>query len=176
MKVLAFATSNSLTSINKQLVQYATSLFNDANVQVEIIDLNDFEMDIYRPDREDQNGIPKKAIAFYDKITAADALIISFAEYNGSYTAAYKNIFDWASRIDMKLYQNKPTMVMGASPGPRGAMKVLQFTQEIAPFFAMDIKSCISIPEFHQHFNFETGQMISEKYITEISNALTQLV
>ena len=46
--VIAFAASSSINSINKQLVTYAASLLKDA--QVEILDLNDFEMPLFSVD------------------------------------------------------------------------------------------------------------------------------
>ncbi|MGB1252044.1 MAG: NADPH-dependent FMN reductase, partial [Candidatus Promineifilaceae bacterium] len=49
MTILAFGASNSRNSINKALVTYAATLINN---DVEIIDLNDFEMPIYSQDRE----------------------------------------------------------------------------------------------------------------------------
>ena len=64
----------------------------------------------HRPSERD--GIPELAHDFFDKIGAADAVLISFAEHNGFYTAAYKNIFDWASRIDMRVYQDKPAVLL----------------------------------------------------------------
>jgi NAD(P)H-dependent FMN reductase len=45
---------------------------------------------------------------FYKKIGVADAVILSIAEHNGSYTAAYQNLFDWASRISDAVFQYKP--------------------------------------------------------------------
>ena len=65
MKLLAFAATNNSQSINKQLVQYAASL---VDADVEILDLNDFEMPIYSQDREQQGGIPEQAQTFYKKI------------------------------------------------------------------------------------------------------------
>ncbi|MFT5260301.1 MAG: chromate reductase [Saprospiraceae bacterium] len=82
MKILAFAASNSRQSINKQLVTYASSVIGDA--QVELLDLNNFEMPIYSADREAQSGVPSLAQQFFDKIGAADGLLISYAEHNGS--------------------------------------------------------------------------------------------
>ena len=84
MRVLAFAASNSRQSINKQLVTYAASLLPDTDV--DILDLNDYEMPLFSVDREAIDGIPDLAQQFYAKITAADALLISYAEHNGSYT------------------------------------------------------------------------------------------
>jgi NAD(P)H-dependent FMN reductase len=60
-----------------------------------VLDLNDYEMPIYSIDRETEDGIPEEAQRFYDELGAVDAILISFAEHNGAYTAAYKNIFDW---------------------------------------------------------------------------------
>ena len=98
MKVLAFAASSSTKSINKKLVTYASSFLQ--NVQVEILDLNDYELPLFSEDKEEEIGQPTFAINFLKKIGDCDALIISFAEHNGFYSVAYKNIFDWCSRID----------------------------------------------------------------------------
>ncbi|MFT6901054.1 MAG: chromate reductase [Colwellia sp.] len=50
MKIIAFAASSSRQSINKQLVSYAASLVE--NAQVEVLDINDYEMPLYSADRE----------------------------------------------------------------------------------------------------------------------------
>ena len=104
MKLLAFAASSSSTSINKQLARYAASLVTGATS--EILDLNDFEMPLFSEDKEREIGQPEQAKNFLAKLGQADAIIISFAEHNGTYTAAYKNIFDWTSRIEQKIFQN----------------------------------------------------------------------
>ena len=68
-------------------------------------------MPIYSIDRERESGIPQEALDFKNKINEADAIIISFAEHNGSYTAAFKNINDWVSRIGRGMWGNKPVLV-----------------------------------------------------------------
>ena len=176
MKLLAFAASNSTQSINKQLVTYATQIAKEKNkqIEVEIIDLNDYEMPIYSSDRENANGIPDLAQTLYAKIGEADSLIISLAEHNGSYTAAFKNIFDWTSRIDMKVYQDTPSVLLATSPGPGGAKNVLASAETSAPHFKMDLKGSLSIPSFYDNFDSEKGavpnQEINEKLIEVINN------
>ena len=54
-----------------------------APVEIEVLDLNDYEMPIFRPEREAQ-GMPQLAQDFNDKLGAADGVIISFAESNGT--------------------------------------------------------------------------------------------
>jgi len=175
MKILALAASNSKTSINKQLVQAAiTELKNgiQAEVEAEVIDLNDFEMPLYRPDRETDNGIPDEAKRFYQKIGESDALLISFPEHNGTYSAAYKNLFDWTSRIDMKVYQDKPALLLASSPGKGGAVNVLKTATDSAPYFGMDVRGSLSVPSFYDNFDIENGVITN----TEIRDVLIQLL
>ncbi|MGK0248157.1 MAG: chromate reductase [Oleispira sp.] len=173
MKVLAFAASNSRSSINKALVTYASSLLEHA--EIDVIDLNDYEMPIYSNDRENDSGIPQLAHDFYNNISAADALIISFAEHNGSYTAAYKNLFDWTSRIDPKVYQDKPTVLLATSPGPGGAGSVLAAAKGSAPYFGMDVKADLSVAKFFDEFDVEKGTLKNEATNAQLLTAISQL-
>jgi len=144
MKVLALAASNSKHSINKQLAIYTASLVPHA--EIEILDINDYEMPIFSEDREKELGQPQPAKDFFQKIGEADLIIISYAEHNGTYTAAFKNLFDWTSRIDMKVYQNKAMILLSTSPGPGGAQNVLNTALTSAPHFAANVIGSLSIP------------------------------
>lgn len=171
MKILAFAASNSRTSINKALVTYAAGLVE--NAQVDLIDLNDYEMPIFSTDRENETGIPQLAHDFYNKIAGVDAVIISFAEHNASYSVAYKNLFDWTSRIDAKVYQGKPAVLLATSPGQGGAANVLAGAKASAPYFGLDVKADLSIASFYDVFNSEKGEFmdaeINDKLIATVS-------
>jgi len=173
MKLLAFAASSSSKSINKQLATYAASLV--PNAVVEILDINDYEMPLFSQDKEEVLGQPDAAKAFYAKLGQADAIIISFAEHNGSYTAAYKNLFDWTSRIDMKLFQNKPMVLLATSPGPGGAKTVLTAAAGSAPYFAADVKGSLSIPSFFDNFDNEKQQISNPAILDELKTVLAQL-
>lgn len=176
MKILAFAASSSRTSINKQLVSYAADILEvKHNADVEIIDLNDFEMPIYSADREKDSGVPSQAQDFYDKIGAAEAILISFAEHNASYTAAYKNLFDWTSRIDAKVYQNKPVVMLATSPGPSGAGNVLNSAKNSAPYFGIDLKASLSVAKFFDNFDTAKGIITDPDIDTELNSALSAL-
>src|SRR6478609_690438 len=104
-KIIAFAGSSSKTSINKQLVTYAANQFENASV--EVLDLNDYEMPVFSVDKEKEHGIHNLATEFYTKIGSADLIVLSLAEHNGAYSAAFKNLLDWASRINAKTFQEK---------------------------------------------------------------------
>ena len=147
MKILAFGASSSRQSINKALASYTASLVEGA--EVTILDLNDYEMPLFSEDVEKESGIPAKAQAFVDAIAKADAIVASFAEHNGSYSSAYKNIFDWASRIEKAVYQDKPIVVLSTSPGPGGASSVLAQTVNSMTFFKGNVVGSLSVPNFY---------------------------
>ena len=178
MKILAFAASSSRQSINKQLILHSTNNFKqnvDPTADIEIIDLNEFEMPIYSIDRETETGIPTHASRFYEKIREADALIISYAEHNGFYTAAYKNLFDWTSRIKMKVFQDKPMIIMAASPGPNGGANVLKVAKESAPHFGATIVAAVSIPKFPENFDSQKNLLTNLHLSAELDAALHKL-
>jgi len=176
MKLLAFAASSSSKSINKQLATYAASQVKHADgVEIEILDINDYEMPLFSADREAKLGQPQQAKDFFTKIGQADAIIISFAAHNGSYSAAYKNLFDWTSRIDKKLFQNKPMVLLATSPGPGGATSVLSAAVGSAPYFAGDVKGSLSIPNFYDNFDMEKQQLTNVELIDQLHSTLALL-
>jgi len=176
MKLLAFAASSSSKSINKQLATYAASQVKHSDgVEVEILDINDYEMPLFSQDKEAVLGQPQQAKDFFEKLGQADAIIISFAEHNGSYTAAYKNLFDWTSRIDQKLFQNRPMILLSTSPGPGGAGSVLAAATGSAPYFAGDVKASLSIPSFFDNFDSEKQILTNPELVDKLQSAVALL-
>lgn len=168
-KILAFGASSSKTSINKQLATYAANQFENATV--EILDLNDYEMPIYSMDKESATGIPQLAQDFYAKIGNSDLIIISFAEHNGAYSTAFKNIFDWISRINSKTFQEKSMLLLSTSPGPRGGATVLEIAKGRFPFQGGMVKGSFSLPSFSANFDSEKGIID-----TDLKNQLLEIV
>ena len=166
-KVLAFGASNSKASINHQLAVWSANQLED--VKVIKVDLNDYEMPLYSIDRELEDGIPALAHDFKKLVKEADGLIISFSEHNGSFSVAFKNIFDWISRISKPIWEDKPTMIMAASPGPRGGASVLKIAEETLPFRGVKVHGVFSLPSFSQ--NFSDG-IVDGKLLREFSRQL----
>ena len=173
MKVLAFAASNNKQSINRILAAYAASLLDEADV--EVLDIHDFEMPIFSDRREQELGQPEPAQQFYQKIGEADAIVISYAEHNGSYTAAYKNLFDWTSRINSKVFQGRPMLLLSTSPGPGGAANVLAAATNSAPHFAADVKASMSVPSFYENFDVAANQLTNVQLLREMQQAVQLL-
>jgi len=154
-KILAFGASSSNNSINKKLASFVANKI--APQEAILIDLNDYEMPIYSDDRKKVDGIPDKAYEFKNLIKSSDGIIISFAEHNGSYTAAFKNIYDWISVIETDVWCSKPILLLSTSTGARGGKTVLdtahsRFSRNYKfkiPFF--------SLPNFNKNFDSAEG-------------------
>lgn len=150
-QIIAFAGSNSSTSINKQLAIYAASLVDD--VEIKVLDLNDFELPLYGMDFELAHGIPDNAKQFLDIIKSTDGIVLSLAEHNGAYATVFKNLFDWMSRIDGKLWSDKPMLLMATSPGGRGGSTALEIAKGRFQFMGGNIVADYSLPSFMNNFS-----------------------
>lgn len=174
MKILAFAASSSTKSINKKLVTYALSFLK--NAEIELLDLNDYELPLFSEDKELEIGQPALAHEFLRKIEESDAMIISFAEHNRSYSAAYKNIFDWCSRINPKVFQDKPMVLLSTSPGSRGGASVLATAETTAHRFAGKVKASLSIPSFEDNFDLESNTLKSKELQEQLKKAVNSIL
>ena len=156
-KIVAFGASNSLNSINKQLASFTAYQIQKTNL--ELLDLNDYEMPIFSIERARQNGIPEKAKKFKQYIKKVNGIIISFAENNGSYSSSFKNIFDWISRVESKknIWEQKPMFLLATAPGARGGQTVLELATKTFPFQGAKVIASFSLPFFQKNFSVENG-------------------
>jgi NAD(P)H-dependent FMN reductase len=165
-QIIAFAGSNSKQSINKQLVVYAASLVE--NVEVRILDLNNFELPLFGVDLEAEIGHPENAHKFLDEIRSSDGIILSLAEHNGAYSAVFKNLLDWMSRIEGKTFYGKPILLMATSTGARGGSSVLAIAKDRFPRHNANIVAEFSLPSFGT--NFSAGKINNQELDYELKS------
>lgn len=154
-KIVALGASNSKNSINKKLATFAANQVE--NAAVTILDLNDFEMPIYSIDREKESGIPALAQQFKAHLKESDGIIISFAEHNGAYSVAFKNVMDWISRMEGSTWEDKPMLLLATSPGGRGGQTVLEIAANKFQRMTKNTVAHFSLPSFGQNFSDENG-------------------
>ncbi|WP_369048267.1 NADPH-dependent FMN reductase [Tenacibaculum sp. UWU-22] len=157
MKTIAFAGSNSSTSINQQLIEYAVELINN----VELIKLTDYKTVIYSEDTEKESGIPEAIKQLNTKLSEADKLIISVNEHNGNISAFFKNILDWLSRNKRSFLADKKVLLLSTSPGANGAKSALAIAEKTLPYFGATILNTFSLPSFYD--NFKDGKIVNEE-------------
>ncbi len=114
-------------SFNKKLIANAHRILTKdaSNHQFELIPFNDFPMPVYDGDIESQSGVPDAVKALGQKISEAQAIIVSTPEYNGGMPGAFKNAVDWVSRMTPMPWTGKNLLMLGASPGALGAIRSL---------------------------------------------------
>ena len=155
-KIVAFGASSSTKSINKKFASFAANQLDNAEIQ--LLDLNDFEMPIYSADREEASGVPELAVTFKSHLKNADGIIISLAEHNGAYTAAFKNVLDWISRIKgTSVWEDKPMFLLSTSPGGRGGQSVLDLATNSFKYMNKNTITSFPLPSFNENFSEEKG-------------------
>lgn len=181
--ILAFGASNSKHSINKQFAAFATDRLKE--VQTTLLDLHDFELPLYSVDVEREIGIPNNVLRFSEHIAQSDAIVISVAEHNGLYTSAFKNLWDWMSRLGSPLiWQGKPMLLLSTSISKRKEIYVMRVSKELFPKVGATVVASFHLPSFN-HFlkngeitepelkeSFEEALQKFETYLSEKTSLL----
>ena len=164
MKILAFSTSGSSQSINKQLLDFVLTSFKEH--EIDVANLNDYELTIYNSDKEIKDGLPAKTYEFQERIDNADLIIMAMAEHNGAYTVLFKNLFDWMTRIPKRqTFANKKMFLMSTSPGPMGGKISLDIAAKRFPFHGGQVLATFSLPSFSE--NFAAGEGITDPILKQ---------
>lgn len=166
--IVTFGASSSKKSINKTLAVYVASKV--ANASITVVDLKEYELTLYSIDKETEKGIPAGAKTFNELIASADGIIISLAEHNGTYTAVFKNLLDWLSRLDNKVWKEVPMLLMSTSPGKQGGASVIEAAKAGFPFLGAHIVADFTLPSFYE--NFSNGGIANSELEAELTEKL----
>ena len=170
-RIIAFSGSNSEHSINQQLVVVAADLIEGADV--EVINLRDFDAPLYGIDREQEEGFPSSMVSLHKKFDEADGFLVATPEHNGSMPAVLKNTIDWLSRMEGKVFREKPTVFLSTSPGPRGAISALDHLVTIMPYRGAEVVGHYSLPSFGE--NYSNGKL-SDDHESKLKEVVNNLV
>lgn len=153
--VLAFAGSNSSTSINYSLTKYTSSLIKDQEVR--LMNMANHPFPMYSEDYERENGYPNALKTFKNEISNAEGLIIAVNEHNSYPSAYFKNLIDWLSRLDTKFLLDKKILLMATSNGGRGAIGALETAEKMLSRFKGEVVATFSLPNYNQNFDEDKG-------------------
>lgn len=176
MKLLVFAGALRADSCNKKFVHEALSLAKEAGVDGEFIDLKDYPMPVYDGDIETASGIPDTTKQLGKKIAAADALIISTPEYNGSIPGILKNTVDWLSRDKPMPLGGKHLLLLAASPGKMGGIRSLWHSRQ--PFEVLGVHvfpGMMGLSDAYNAFD-DQGKLKDEKIVQQLKKTLDQFI
>lgn len=166
-KILAFAGSNSTTSINYELVKYSVSLIKDFDIT--LLNMVNYPFPMFSEDYEKRHGFSNSLIEFKEDIKNSDGIILSVNEHNSGPSAYFKNVLDWLSRVDKNFLEGIPVLLMSTSPGKRGAIGAQGIVKDLLPRFGADIIATFSLPSFKQ--NFDSGKGITDTDLAQMHKA-----
>jgi NAD(P)H-dependent FMN reductase len=161
--ILAFAGSNSSTSINYKLVKFTAGLVSDTKVQV--LNMANYPFPMYSEDYENSKGFSNSLTELRDDIKNSEGLIISVNEHNSNPSSYFKNLIDWLSRLERNFFEGKQVLLMSASPGARGALGALGIVEKLVPRFGGEVAATFSLPSYFE--NFDPGQGITDEALAE---------
>lgn len=176
MKLLIFAGSLRADSCNKKFAREAARLAKEAGAEAEFLDLKDYPMPPYDGDIETGPGIPEATRKLGAKILAADALIISTPEYNGSIPGVLKNVVDWLSREKPMSLGGKHLLLLAASPGALGGVRSLWHTRQ--PFEVLGVHvfpTMQGLPNAYEAFDTQ-GRLKEDKPLQNLRKLIGQFL
>lgn len=114
-------------SLNQQLAR-AVSRLAEGKLACSLVQIDDLPM--YNDDL--WQAPPASVTRFKAEIAHSDAVLFVTPEYNRSIPALLKNAIDWGSRpYGDSSWQNRPTAVIGASPGAIGTAAAQQHLRSV---------------------------------------------
>jgi NAD(P)H-dependent FMN reductase len=180
-KILAFAGSTRKESWNKKLLKEAAEGAAGAGAEVTIIDLADYPLPLYDGDLEAAQGMPENAKKLQKLFEEHDGFLIASPDYNGSYSAVLKNVFDWLSRKDKTLeaprepFKGKVAGIVSASPGALGGVRGLEKLHDLLDQLqVMVLPDVFAVGSVTAAFN-EAGKLKDPKTAAAVKNVGAKL-
>ncbi|HYQ10529.1 MAG TPA: NAD(P)H-dependent oxidoreductase [Gaiellaceae bacterium] len=173
MRILAVSGSLRESSFNTSLLRAAIEAAPEG-VELELweglADLPLYDEDL---DTEDAPESVRRLRADWD---AADAILFSTPEYNGSVPGGLKNAIDWASRPRLEtVLRNKPVAVVGASTGQFGALWAQQDLKRILGMTgARVVGTEIPVSRAHERVD-SSGRLLDGEVFEQLRLHLTTL-
>lgn len=173
MKILGISGSLRHGSFNTMALRVASQIM-PSDVEFEMLDLSDIPF--FNEDVETQ-GIPESVEKMKNKLSQADAILISTPEYNYSLPAVLKNALDWASRGPEYPLSSKVAAIMSASPSMLGGARVQYHLRQVCVCLNMELlnKPEVFINYANQKFNID-GQLIDKDTENKIRSLIDALV
>ncbi|TQD40045.1 NADPH-dependent FMN reductase [Haloflavibacter putidus] len=170
-KILAFAGSNSKTSINYELVKFVSDQLIEE--EVKLIKLTNYDLPMYNINNEEDNGFPPVLDLLYREIKDAKALIISVNEHNGMISSFFKNVLDWLSRVDRNFLEGKKVLLMSTSTGPGAASLARTYVEAAIERYKGEVVSSFGFPSFTDNFDLEKQEITNETLLLGVKDTLS---
>jgi chromate reductase len=173
VRILGISGSLRRDSYNTRLLAAAADVLPDdaeLTVWTGLRDVPPFDED------EEARAAPAAVAELRELLRAADAVLISTPEYNGSVPGQLKNALDWVSRPHTtNPLRNLPVAAVGASTGGFGAIWAQADLRRIlARIGARVVDVELAVGHAHTRCD-ETGRLIDEDVREQLADVLKEL-
>lgn len=180
IKVLAFAGSTRLDSMNQKLVKEAARHAFDMGACVKVLNLKDYPMPLYEGDLEEAEGLPASTRQLKKEMQGAQVIVIASPEYNASYSPLLKNTLDWLSRDEGEDFQTafkgKTFIIMSASPGQLGGARGLVPLRALLETLGGKVVSGqVSLPNGDRAFD-EAGRLKDDQWAQRLRQLIRPVI
>ena len=127
MKIIEIVGTNSAGSYNRKLLKYMQQRYSSKDRELSVYEIDAlplFSVSLL------QGELPESVKDLYEKVTEADAVVISTPEYDHAITAALKSALEWLS-CKKELLFHKPVMIVGTSLGNQGTSRAQDSLRQI---------------------------------------------
>ena len=160
MKILIISGSprgNSIT--NRVAIHLERAISKTSDHDVDILDVRETDMPHLQSVFISVESTPEPYKNVAEKMFAADAFILLTPEYNGSYSAALKNLLDHFPKQHHKVFG-----IATASPGGLGGVRAAMQLQElIYALFGIGSPYMLVIPQVDKKFDPQ-GNLLDESF------------
>lgn len=168
--LIAFSGSLRKDSFNTKVLRALPAVAPEG-INIALFDIS--ELPLYNQDLDGET-VPEIVAALRAAVAEADGVIIATPEYNHSYSAATKNLIDWASRPFLKgPIIGKKSMVVAVTPGPGGAVHGAQATTDLLTMLGGTVVGQVTSATIHEKLNGETLQFTDEELARQLREALS---
>jgi chromate reductase, NAD(P)H dehydrogenase (quinone) len=173
MRILAVSGSLRAGSYNTSLLRAAVEAAPEG-IEVELWE-GLADLPLYDEDLDDADA-PESVRRLRADWAAADAILFSTPEYNGSVPGGLKNAIDWASRPRLEgVLRNKTVAVVGASTGQFGALWAQQDLKRILGVAgARVVGTEIPVSRAHERVD-ANGRLLDDEVYGQLRLHLTTL-
>ena len=159
-KIIAMIGSLRKDSVNRQVFHYYQRLAKD---ELNIVEGEIKDIPLYSQDYQSE---PATVTALSKQIKDADGILFFSPEYNYSIPGVLKNALDWVSRNESQPFLNKPSSVIGASPGQLGAARMQYHLRQVGVFLNLHFMNKPEVMINAAYEKIKNGEVLDEGTIS----------
>ena len=180
-QLLVLSGSSRSESLNTKLATCVGAAVVRQGAEVQMVNLDVFELPIYNGDLEQSSGLPDAAKRLKQLLLSSAGIVVACPEYNGFMTPLLLNAIDWCTRSekgsgDLSAFADKPVLVISASPGPGGGSRANSHLKTmLSGIGSFVFPATLTVPVAHKAFT-ETGEFSDASMAQRAERLVTRFV